>query len=87
MARLKADYLFQDVFQFFPFFTQMAILCVSDIPLAIVQWVSKLSPREPGAGGTPAEGEHKEEKLPKIASASGSSENSEENLYCKIFQS
>jgi len=62
--------------------------CASQIwPPDVVQWVSKLSPREPGAGGTPAEGEHKEEMVPKIASASGSSENSEENPYREIFQS
>lgn len=62
--------------------------CASQICLLdIVQRVSKLSPREPGAGGTPAEGEHKGEVVPKRASASSSSENSEENPYWEIFQS
>lgn len=45
-------------------------ICLHDID----QQVSKFSPREPDAKGTPAEGEHKKEMVSKIECASGSSE-------------
>lgn len=58
-------------------------ICLCDI----VQQVSKFSLREPGAEGTPAEGEHKEEMVSKIECTSGFSENSEKIPYWEIFQS
>lgn len=49
--------------------------------------LSSLSPRWAHAGGAPAEGERKEEKVPKVGSASGSSESNEETPHWAIFQS
>lgn len=56
-------------------------------PHRAAQRLSTLGLRWARAGGAPAEGERKEEKVPKVGSASGSSESNEETPHWAIFQS